>query len=263
MASWVDARALARGDMLRDVRGRPAAAQPGAPAGPPHGAQSDKVDAGHRGYALALIRRAVRSERARYANPREVLAVARGPDHGLDARGREIELVGRHGDFAVAPVALELRFGDVLAAPAREVADAHDERARLMVARPHQRLEITRKRDARAIETDEPAGEPRARLPHGTHVEVALAPAREERERIVGLGLIRVGDDRTVVAIVPAPPHLITTVDASRHPAVLADRHGHPTPRVREFVRDLESRPSWTAHEHAAGWQILRRPIVV
>jgi hypothetical protein len=160
-------------------------------------------------------------------------------------------------------VALELRLGHVLAARACDVPDARDERARLLVARPQQCFEIARQHDAHAVYADDVPGEPRARLPHSTHVEVADAPAREERERVVGLWSIRIGDDRVVFAIVPAPPHLIATKNAPRHPAVLADRHRDVTPLVREFVRDLESRLSRADHQHAAGWQILRGPIVV
>src|SRR5690242_18568802 len=66
-------RAYARGDVLGDIRRRPSAAEQRAAPGLPHTVQTDEVDAGHRGHALALVGRAVRREHAGYAEPREVL----------------------------------------------------------------------------------------------------------------------------------------------------------------------------------------------
>src|SRR5262245_37853566 len=206
------------------MRGGPAAAEERATARLPHAVEADEVDAGDGRDALALIGSAVRGEHSRYADPREVLAVTGRPDHRADALGGQVDGLRAVRDLALPPVAVQLRLRNVLAAAPAEVADAAHKLARDMVALAQECLEAGAQRDPRAVDSHDVPGEPHAGLPDRAHVEVVHAPAREERERIIGLGMVGVGHDRTVVADVPPPGHLVAAIDASWHPPVPDER---------------------------------------
>src|SRR5262252_10036735 len=93
-------------DMLGDVRRRPAAAEERAAACLPHAVESHEVDAAHARDSLALVGGAVPGEEPGRADPREVVPVAGGPDHGSDPLGREIERARRAQacELLLAPV---------------------------------------------------------------------------------------------------------------------------------------------------------------
>ena len=84
------------------------------------------MDAGNGGDALALVWRAVRCEHTGHSDPREVLTIARRPDHGADSLAREIEGCRRTQarKFRLPPVALQLGLRDDLATAARDVTDS-------------------------------------------------------------------------------------------------------------------------------------------
>src|SRR5207344_830873 len=108
---------------------------------------------------------------------------------------------------------------DRLATAAREVTDPADEVACYAVARAQERHKVGSERHARAVYAHEVAREPHARKPGAAHIEIVRAPARQERERIVGRGTIGIGNDRAIITVVPAPAHLVPTVQTPRDPA--------------------------------------------
>src|SRR5262249_8218417 len=238
-------------DVLGDVSGRPAAAEQRAGARFPHAMNADEVDARHGRDAAALVRGPVLGQDARHPDPREVLAVAGRPDHRADPLGAEVDRLRSARHLSLAPVALELRFRDVFAAATREIADAADELPRDVIARAQERFEVGSEGDARAGDTCDAPGQPGSSPPDGADIEVLPAPAREERERVVRLGTVRVAHDAPEVAVVAAPDHLVTTVDAPRDPAVATYGDRNRPARTRQLIGDLESRLARADHQYA------------
>ena len=163
-------------DPIGNVFGHPATTEDRAGRRFVHPMDPHEVQAVDRRGAANLERRAVRAEGPVDRDPVVVRPESGRPDDRADPGSIEIELRLERWHLAVPPMALQGRLGDVLATAAREIADAADERAGIVVAGPEPVVQVGGDPDPRAVGGLEVTEQSGAVEVDRAHVEIVVAP---------------------------------------------------------------------------------------